>query len=141
MKELYFPLWTKILSAILLVASFVVGSFQGSLLYLLGIVATGMYLYATWQVIKLFSMNVLNGTKPVPTMTSFFIALGFKLPIFILLGLWVRNLDFRFQCCFLLGLAMVYSWLVGWSIARQKRNPETQLYGSDTADHNTSVKS
>jgi hypothetical protein len=141
MKSFYCPIWIRITAIFLAIASAVIGSWLGFCLYLLGIAATAMFLYATWLVIKLFSANVLQGTKPVPTMISFFVALSFKLPIFNLLGLWIRNLDFRFQACFLLGLTMVYSWLVGWSIARQKRNPETQLYGSDTADHNPSVKS
>ena len=136
MKSIYMPIWVRITSAILLIISLFIGSIMGGLLYLVGIVSTGLFIYASWQVVKLFSMNVVSGTKPVPTMISFFIALGFKVPIFVLLGLWIRNLDFKFQSCFLIGLAMVYSWLVGWAINRQNNHPDIQLYGSDTADHN-----
>ncbi len=139
-NSLYAPTWTRILTFILFSASLLIAGWKGGGLFLSGILATGLFLYASWQVVLLFSSQVQQGTKPMPTMVSFFIALGFKIPIFLVLGFYIRNLEFRFQACFLLGLAVVYSWLVGWAVNRQQSNPDTQVYGSDTADNNPSGK-
>ena len=139
-NSIYAPAWNRILAFICFAVSLAVAGWKGGGLYLSGIFATALFLYASWQAVLLFSSQVRQGVKPVPTMVSFFIALGFKIPIFVLLGFYIRNLEFRFQACFLLGLAVVYSWLVGWAVNRQQSNPDTQVYGFDTADNNPSGK-
>ena len=135
------PTWIRVLIFILFGSTLLMAGWIGSLLFLSGLVTTALFIFASWQVVLLFSSQVKQGVRPVPTMVSFFIALGFKIPIFVVLGFYIRNLEFRLQACFLLGLAVVYFWLVGWALNRQLSNPDTQTYGPDTTDHNPSVKS
>lgn len=124
-NSFYSPAWTRILAFIFFTGSLFIAGWQGGLLYFGGILSTALFLYASWQVVLLFSSQVRQGARPIQTMVSFFIAIGFKLPIFLVLGLYIRNLEFRFQACFLLGLTMVYFWLVGWAVNRQQSNLDT----------------
>lgn len=100
-------------------------------LYLIGAACTALFLFATWRAIQLFTSLVQAGSKPLPVMTSLFIALGFKLPIFIMLGLWLRDAEIGLQGCFLLGLGLVYSWVVGWAIVRANEETPIENHGRD----------
>lgn len=137
-NRFFAPVWVRVLTAMLLIGSVAYGGGLGGGLFLLGLLTTALFVFASWQVVLLFSSQVKQGVRPVPTMVSFFIALGFKIPIFVVLGFYIRNLEFHLQVCFLLGLVVVYFWLVGWAVNRQLSNPDTQIYGSDTADNNPS---
>jgi hypothetical protein len=101
-----------------MIAAAVLDLRYGVLLALLGFFTTGIYLFGTWQAIRMLAKLVAADSKPVPALTSFFIVLGFKVPFFLLLGLWLREADLRIQSCFLIGLVLVYSWVVAWALSR-----------------------
>ena len=117
----YYPLWLKGLTFVAAAVCLGMQSWPGLLYFGLGVGATALFLLGTWQAILLFGRLMKQGEKPVRTMTAFFIAIGFKLPIFILLGLWIRDVNFSLQACFLGGLALVYSWLIGWAVTSANR--------------------
>ena len=112
------PWWYKVACGLGLVAATMVLPTLGALLAILGFLLTGIYLYGTWMAIKMLSSMVVNEAKTLPALTSFFIVLGFKVPFFLLLGLWLREEDLRTQSCFLIGLVLVYFWVVAWALSR-----------------------
>jgi hypothetical protein len=112
------PWWYKVACGMGLVAATAVLPILGAVLAILGFLLTGIYLYGTWMAIKMLSSMVVNEAKTLPALTSFFIVLGFKVPFFLLLGLWLREEDLRTQSCFLIGLVLVYFWVVAWALSR-----------------------
>lgn len=127
----YRPTWFIVLAVLLAVASVVIKGLVGFGLFVVGIVLTALFLFATWRAIQLFTSFVKAGSKPLPTMMSLFIALGFKLPIFVMLGLWLRDAEIPHQACFLLGLGLVYSWVVGWATVDANKTTPTENHGRD----------
>ena len=117
-QTVFAPGWFKFACIAGLAAATAVFPSLGALLAVLGFVLTGIYLYGTWLAITMLSNMVANEAKPVPALTSFFIVLGFKVPFFLLLGLWLRDEELRTQSCFLIGLVLVYSWVVAWALSR-----------------------
>jgi O-antigen/teichoic acid export membrane protein len=128
---IYRPTWFIILAAILATASVMIKGLVGLGLFFMGVVLTAFFIFATWRAIQLFTSFVQAGKKPMPTMMSLFIALGFKLPIFVMLGLWLRDAEITLQACFLLGLGLVYSWVVGWATVDANKTKPTENHGRD----------
>lgn len=112
------PWWFKVACVLGALAALFLDPRLGLPLALLGFATTGIFLYGTWQAIRMLSNMVVAESKPVPALASFFIVLGFKVPFFLLLGLWLREADLRIQSCFLIGLVLVYSWVVAWAHSR-----------------------
>ena len=115
---IFSPAWFRVSCVLGMIAAAVLDLRYGVLLALLGFFTTGIYLFGTWQAIRMLAKLVAADSKPVPALTSFFIVLGFKVPFFLLLGLWLREADLRIQSCFLIGLVLVYSWVVAWALSR-----------------------
>lgn len=129
MTSTYFPLWAKVVAFILAGVSLGLSGFAGLGLFALGIISTFFFLFATWKAIQFFSAIVQAGGKPLPSLTSLFIILGFKIPFFVLLALFIQTLHFREQGCFLMGLALVYSCLVGWAQHRASLQTDSKTNG------------
>jgi len=85
---------------------------------LLGLSGSAFNLWALWAVIRLCG-KLITTQKPERRGT-FIVVLAFfvKLPLFILVGTLSYRLGGPAPACFLVGVALVYSALVGWVLAR-----------------------
>lgn len=88
--------------------------------YLLGVGATAFNLIALWLVIRLLGAPPEEGPKRVLSTGWVVVAFFAKLPLFVLLGQQAHRLGGAAPGCFLAGIALVYSLLVGWAL--QPRN-------------------
>ena len=125
MKAWYFPLWMKVALILGIFGCIVAGGPRGIFHCALGIVSTTFFLFVTWKAIQFFGSIVGQGAKSGPSLTAFFIILGFKIPFVVILSFYIQTLDLRQQGCFVVGLALVYSWLIGW--AQVRSNSTTDL--------------
>lgn len=112
------PLAILALAVALLLVSIWQAGAVGVGLFLAGILTTGLYLAGSWAAIKLLSTAIQGGAKPATSYINFLLAIALKVPFIVVIALAIRNLQFSWQCCFLLGLTLVYSWIVAWAIAR-----------------------
>jgi hypothetical protein len=85
---------------------------------LLGLVGSAFNLWALWAVIRLCG-KLIETQKPEGRGT-FIVVLAFfvKLPLFIVVGTLSYRLGGAAPACFLVGVALVYSALVGWVLAQ-----------------------
>lgn len=83
----------------------------------LGLVGTGFSIVALWWVVRLTGGMAPMGAAPKLGASLAVLAFFVKLPIFIALGLVAQRLGGPAPACFLLGLGLVYSALVGWGLA------------------------
>lgn len=119
MKKLFrSPVFFGCLAGLALVLSYAFGGGKGLLGMASGLVGTTVNLAALWMVIRL--LGGVIGDDPPPrlgaTLTVFVFML--KLPILIGLGFAMNQVGKPAPQAFLLGLALVYSALVGWTQAR-----------------------
>ena len=130
MRKAYSPIWFRVLSVLLLLASLSVGSLVGLGHFVLGFISTGFFLFVTWKAIQFFGTLVGHGGKPGPSLMSLFIVLGIKVPFIVALSFYIQSLELRQQGCFLMGLALVYSWLIGWAQNQSKPSTDSSTNGS-----------
>jgi hypothetical protein len=84
----------------------------------LGVFATGFNTLALWGIVRLFGYAYQKGTPPRLGASFAVIAFLIKLPLFIAFGVLAQRIGGPAPACFLLGLAMVYSCLVGWALVQ-----------------------
>jgi len=113
--------WTFALSAALaaLICSFAFGGQSGLEGMALGLAGTGFNLWALKAVIGLASAHSVNDMARRKGTLLIVLAFLMKLPVFIVLGLVAHRIGGPAPACFLLGLALVYLALVGWSLAKR----------------------
>lgn len=140
MKMAYFPVWIQVMSVTLGVCSLIVGSFLGLGHFFLGLVSTAFFLFVTWKAIQFFGTVVGQGGKAGPSLISLFIVLGIKLPFIIGLSFYIQSLELRQQGCFLMGLALVYSWLIGWVQHQPKTSTDSSTNGFSPVQHDSPSK-
>ncbi|MEA2554609.1 MAG: hypothetical protein QOJ65_2785 [Fimbriimonadaceae bacterium] len=101
-----------------LVASAMLGGPKGLEGMALGIAGSAFNIWALWSVIRLSGKMI--DTERLRNRGTFIIVLAFfvKLPLFLAMGMLAQSIGAPAQTCFLLGLALVYSALVGWALAR-----------------------
>lgn len=85
----------------------------------LGLAISAFNLCALWGVIRL--MGRASESNPRPTFGTVLVVLAFfvKLPVFVLGLTYARSLGEGALTCFLLGVALVYSALILWALARR----------------------
>jgi hypothetical protein len=140
MRKVYFPLWIQVPTAVLIITSIIVGSLTGLGHFALGLISTGFFLFVTWKAIQFFGTVVGQGGKPGQSLISLFIVLGIKIPFIIGLCFYIQSLELRQQGCFLMGLALVYSWLIGWAQSQPKTSTDSSTNGFSEVQHNSPSK-
>ena len=140
MKLTFFPVWIRIVLALGIVSSAVVGSFLGLGHFSLGLVSTGFFLFVTWRAIQFFGMTIKQGAKANFSFISLFIILGIKVPFIVGLTFYIQSLEFHQQGCFLMGLALVYSWLIGWAQHQSKTSTDSSTNGFNSVQHDSLSK-
>jgi hypothetical protein len=103
-------------------ASATLGGWRGLAGLLAGLLATSASLYGWWPVLGLLERVAVENRSPdvqqrTGRMGTTYMILIFlaKAPIFIALGLLARWLGGAAITCFLVGIGLVYSALIGWS--------------------------
>ena len=108
-------------AALLLTAviSATVGRIKGLEGFILGTAGSAFNLWALWAIIGVASRSAAAGQPP--RRGTFVIVLAFlvKLPVFIALGLLANRIGGAAPTCFLAGIGLVYSALVGWALAQR----------------------
>ncbi len=84
----------------------------------LGVFATGFNTVALWGVVRLLGYAFEQGSPPRIGASFAVLAFLIKLPLFIAFGVLAQRIGGPAPACFLIGLAMVYSCLVGWALAQ-----------------------
>ena len=83
----------------------------------LGLVGTTLNMFAMrWATLAL-GKSIQDEVMPRGFSIGASLAFLLKLPVLVLLGLWANSLGTEAAVCFLIGLALVYSFLVGWVLA------------------------
>ncbi len=98
--------------------SFVFAGSTGLIGMAVGLAGTTFNTWALWGAIRL--LGKAHGRKDPGRFGAFFIVLAFlvKLPVIVLLGMMMQRLGGAAPSCFLVGLLLVYSALIGWAMAQ-----------------------
>jgi hypothetical protein len=106
------------LIAVTLVLAFVIKGTYGLVGMAAGLIAAAFNLWALAGILKLGSEAAVAGPKGPKVATAFIVFAFFcKLPVFILLGLFTKRLGDPAPGCFLVGVGLVYSAVVGSALA------------------------
>jgi hypothetical protein len=108
-----------VLSGLLLVACQIFGGEQGLKGAVLGLGGTGFNTLALWGIVRLLGYSFEKGNPPKLGSIISVIAFFIKLPLFIAFGILAQRIGGAAPTCFLAGLALVYSCLVGWALAKR----------------------
>jgi len=84
----------------------------------MGVFASLFNLWAMWKIIQLSGKASLVGQPQRVGATLIVLAFLVKLPLFVALGLAAQRIGGAASGCFLAGLGLVYSALVGWALTR-----------------------
>ncbi len=112
------PLAYLLVSAFVCLISYVVGNQLGLVGFALGWFATTFCLVVLWLIIGLLGQQVTSTGKPPPAATWIIVAFFIKLPIFVLSAKIVQSMGGVAPTFFLVGLGLVYFWLIGWAVAK-----------------------
>jgi hypothetical protein len=108
-----------VLSGALLVGCQVLAGDKGVKGAALGLGATGFNILALWAIVRLLGYSFQKGSPPRLGASLSVIAFFIKLPLFIAFGVLAQRIGGPAPACFLAGLALVYSCLVGWALAQR----------------------
>ena len=85
---------------------------------ILGLFGTTFNLWAMWKIITLIGKASEVGRPQRVGATLTVLAFLVKLPLFVALGIVAQRLGGAAPGCFLAGLGLVYSALIGWALTR-----------------------
>jgi hypothetical protein len=85
--------------------------------FLFGWFATLFCMVVLWLVIGILARSALN-EQPPPGAAWIIAAFFIKLPVFVMSAKMVNAMGGQAPTFFLLGLGLVYSWLIGWALAK-----------------------
>jgi len=119
-KRLLFTIGATFVLAIGLAA--MVGGPLAAVGILLGVVATAVSLAGWWPAIRLLGeVATVEGANHGKIGRTYVVLVFLvKLPIFVGLGFLALKLGGAAPPCFLIGLGLVYFWLIGWSLTRER---------------------
>lgn len=106
-----------VIGLLAMVCAFVVKGGLGLAGMAIGLVGTTLNMLAMrWATVAL-GRTIRDDAMPKSFSFGASLAFLIKLPALVLLGLWAISLGPDAGGCFLIGLALVYSFLVGWVLA------------------------
>jgi hypothetical protein len=108
-----------VLSGLLLIGCQALAGEQGLKGAALGLGGTGFNILALWGIVRLLGYSFQKGNPPKLGSIISVIAFFIKLPLFIAFGIIAQRIGGAAPTCFLAGLALVYSCLVGWALAQR----------------------
>ncbi len=100
------------------------GGFRGLGGYSLGLFATGFGIAVWWFVTGIVCHGVERGAKPMFGTIMIVLAFMCKLPVFLVAANLAIKMGGEARGCFIGGLGLVYSCLVGRGLARDANQPE-----------------
>lgn len=114
------PFWIGVGStgAIAVIVSASLGGVRGFEGISLGLAGSAFNLWALWAIIGLCGRMAGSPRSTRRGTIAILIAFFIKLPVFIALGILAHAIGGIAPTCFLVGIALVYSALVGWVLAR-----------------------
>ncbi len=112
------PAIHSIIALIAVGVAYALGGEKGLIGMTLGLFGTGFNLWAMWKVIVLIGKASEVGRPQRVGATLTALAFLVKLPLFVALGIVAQRLGGAAPGCFLGGLGLVYSALIGWSLIR-----------------------
>lgn len=84
----------------------------------IGLAGIGFNFWALWMGVRAFGNTFARHPGAKPKGAGWILGLAFllKLPIVVGLGLYTQSLGSGAMDCFLIALAVVYFWAIGWAV-------------------------
>jgi hypothetical protein len=110
-------------TALAIILSGALGGSLGAAGIALGMAATAASLGGWWPAIRMLgSVATVEGAGQSKIGGKYVVLIFLvKLPIFVGLGFLALKLGGAAPPCFLIGLGLVYFWLIGWSLNQEQR--------------------
>lgn len=101
----------------LAVYAFIAHGIAAGLSATLGVGGTAAYLWTTWMAVRAMGTTAAGAALQPRQMAVLLVALGLKFPVILGAMALARTLGPDGPTFFMLGLALVYSGLIGWAVA------------------------
>lgn len=112
------PVAYVLVGVVALVAAFALGGSKAAAGMGLGLGSAAFNLIALWFLISLLGANSSKADASKTGTTLILIAFMLKVPVYVLVGVAANRIGNPAPGCFIGGVGLVYSCLVGWALAK-----------------------